>query len=189
MYDWVRYLLSVFSILSSVLHSFMGYLDDLSRLGRDANPFFSLMDIDVVSYGQGEANLIMPVRDDMKNGEGWLQGGLYTALADEAMALAVYTLLSENETIATISATTTFMKGVRNGLLDAEARVIKRGRSVIFAEASVRGEDTKEEDKGGRCQGNGRDERARCSASFMVRNTNVLPARNVLVSSPPGAPE
>jgi uncharacterized protein (TIGR00369 family) len=79
----------------------------------------------------------MQVRPDMHNGVGWLQGGVLVALADEAIALALYTLLAENEGIATISESTSFVKGVREGSITAEANVIKKGRRVAFAEAEV----------------------------------------------------
>ncbi|MDD5735041.1 MAG: PaaI family thioesterase, partial [Methanothrix soehngenii] len=81
----------------------MRYLANIQALGRDANPFFRLMEIELGSYGEGEAVLFMPVRPDMLNGVGWLQGGLYSALCDEAMALALFTVLEEEEDIATIS--------------------------------------------------------------------------------------
>ena len=73
----------------------MRYLANIQALGRDANPFFRLMGIELGSYGEGEAVLFMPVRPDMLNGVGWLQGGLYSALCDEAMALALFTVLEE----------------------------------------------------------------------------------------------
>ena len=137
----------------------MNYLEAISLSGRNANPFFCLMDIDIISYGDGKAELVMPVRKDMRNGEGWLQGGMYTALADEAMALAVYTLLSDGESVGTISETTSYMRAVREGTIYAQARVIRRGRAVIFAEAVIK-------------EGNeGRKELARCGASFFVRST------------------
>lgn len=135
----------------------MSYLDEIARSGQRANPFFCLMGIVPVSWGEGEARLEMEVRPDMTNGEGWLQGGIYTAFADEAMALAIYTLLNPDEMIATVSCTTGFLKGVRAGeRIIAEARVIRKGRQIIFTEASV----MKAEDSTGL---------ARCSASFMVR--------------------
>ena len=61
----------------------MSYLEEIRRKGRDANPFFQLMGIELGTYGNGEAELFMPVRPDMHNGVGWLQGGLFTALCDE----------------------------------------------------------------------------------------------------------
>jgi acyl-CoA thioesterase len=80
----------------------MSYLEEIRRRGRDANPFFQLMGIEIGTYGNGEAELFMPVRPNMHNGAGWLQGGLFTALCDEAMALALFTVLEEGAGIATI---------------------------------------------------------------------------------------
>ncbi len=115
----------------------MSYLENIRQQGRNANPFFCTMGIDIVSYEAGTAVLKMQVRSDMHNGVGWLQGGMLVALADEAIALALYTLLKENEGIATISESTSFVKGVREGVITAEAKVIKKGRRVAFAEAEV----------------------------------------------------
>ena len=119
----------------------MSYLEDIRRLGRDANPFFRLMGIDVGPFGKGEAMLSMQVRPDMLNGVGWLQGGLFTALCDEAMALALFTVLDEDEGIATISESTSFLQGIREGRITARGRVIKKGRSVAFLEGAVTNSD------------------------------------------------
>ena len=115
----------------------MSYLENIRQHGRNANPFFCLMGIDIVSYDAGTAVLKMQVRPDMHNGVGWLQGGMLVALADEAIALALYTVLKEDEGIATISESTSFVKGVREGVIIAKAQVIRKGRRVAFAEAEV----------------------------------------------------
>jgi hypothetical protein len=60
----------------------MSYLGELRKKGREANPFFKMMGIEAVSFGDGKAELRMEVRPDMLNGAGWMQGGIYTALAD-----------------------------------------------------------------------------------------------------------
>ena len=90
----------------------MSYIEEIRRKGRKANPFLSLMGIELGSFGDGQAILTMEVRPDMLNGAGWLQGGLFTAICDEAMALALFTSLEEDENIATISESTTFLRGV-----------------------------------------------------------------------------
>jgi len=118
----------------------MSYLDGIKRMGPAANPFFLLMGIDVCSFGNGQAELSMEVRPDMLNGAGWLQGGLYTALCDEAMALALFTSLREGECIATISESTSYLQGVRGGKILAIGKVIKKGRQVAFTEGYVRKE-------------------------------------------------
>lgn len=122
----------------------MSYLEKITKKEKDANPFFCLMGIDVIHVEAGKAQLSMEIRPDMWNGVGWLQGGLFTALADEAMALALYPLLSANEGIATISESTSFIRGAREGTLIAEGRVIKKGHRVAFAEGEVfTGDDEK----------------------------------------------
>ena len=62
---------------------------------------------------------------------------MLAAIADEAMALALYSLLSNTEGIATISESTSFIKGAQDGLIIAEGRVIRKGRRVAFAEGEV----------------------------------------------------
>jgi uncharacterized protein (TIGR00369 family) len=119
----------------------MSYLQEIAAKGRMANPFFVLMGIEVVSFGGGEAVLSMTVRPEMHNGAGWLQGGIYTALSDEAMALALTTLLDEGEHIATISETTQYFKGVRDGTVRAMGRVVRKGHAVAFAGGEITGTD------------------------------------------------
>lgn len=116
----------------------MGYLEEINKRGRAANPFFGLMGIDVESFGDGKAALSMEVRQDMLNGVGWLQGGIYVALCDEAMALALYTVLEEGESIATISENTSYLRGIRSGRVYADAHVIRKGRHVAFTQGCVK---------------------------------------------------
>jgi len=113
------------------------YFAAIKARGRDANPFFATMGIEVEKIGGGEATLSMQVRPTMHNGVGWLQGGLFLALTDEAMALALYTRLEPGEGIATISESTSFLKGSRDDRLFATGRVVKKGRRVAFAEGEV----------------------------------------------------
>lgn len=134
----------------------MSYLDEITSRGQKANPFFCLMGITPLRFGDGKATLAMDVRNDMKNGEGWLQGGIFTALGDEAIALAIYTLLSEGETIATVSCTTHFVRGIQSGTIHADGEVVRKGRQMIYAEATIT--DAKDGNL-----------LARCTASFIVR--------------------
>jgi len=119
----------------------MGYLEDLRTKGQAANPFFCLMGIDVAHEGGGRAALKMMIRPDMYNGDGWLQGGMLAAIADESMALALFTLLPPDAKIVTIAESTSFIRPVKEGMIVAEAQVIKKGRRVGFLECSVRMDD------------------------------------------------
>jgi acyl-coenzyme A thioesterase PaaI-like protein len=57
------------------------------------------------------------------------------------MALALFTVLDEDEGIATISESTSFLQGIRKGRITARGRVIKKGRSVAFLEGAVTNSD------------------------------------------------
>ena len=134
----------------------MSYVEDIRAKGRDVNPFFRLMGVNLGEIGKDGATLTMQVRPDMQNGEGWMQGGIFTALADEAMVLALYAQMPPEEGLATISESTTFLKGARDGLLVATGKVVRKGRRVAFAEGEVR--------MGG-VQG---ELLARCTAAFAI---------------------
>jgi uncharacterized protein (TIGR00369 family) len=134
----------------------MSYFEEIRKRGRDANPFFVMMGIEVDFIGEGTARLSMRVRPDMHNGVGWMQGGIFTGMADEAMALALYTVISPGERIATISETTSFLKGARDGVLVATGRVVRKGRRVAFTESEVR----KDSEEG--------EILARCAAAFAI---------------------
>ncbi|HIH03243.1 MAG TPA: PaaI family thioesterase [Methanoregulaceae archaeon] len=113
------------------------YLDRLRAEGEGANPFFAMTGTKVVRMDGGVGELSVEVGSGFCNGEGWVQGGLYAALADEAIVLAIYQTLGEDETIATITESTSFLRGVNAGSLRAVGRVVKRGRRVIFGEGQV----------------------------------------------------
>jgi len=117
----------------------MGYIEAIEEKGQEANPFFVMMGIEILSYEEGTTTLSMKIRPDMLNGSGWLQGGVYVALADEAMALALSTLLDENqEWIATTTESSSFLRGANTGTLHVTGNVVRRGRHTSFCEATVR---------------------------------------------------
>ncbi len=117
----------------------MGYIKAIEENGEDANPFFVMMGIEILSYEDGTATLSMKIRPDMLNGSGWLQGGVYVALADEAMALALSTTLDEKqEWIATTTESSNFLRGANGGTLHVTGNVVRRGRHTSFCEATVR---------------------------------------------------
>ncbi len=126
--------------MNSKEHAAGSYLQAIHERGREANPFFHLMGIDVLQVGQAEATLTMSIRPDMLNGVGWLQGGIFVSLADEAMALALYAALGETARIATVTESTSFVKGIRGGTVIATGRVVKTGRRLAFTEGDVRSE-------------------------------------------------
>ena len=70
-----------------------------------------------------------------------VQGGIVTAYADMAMALAAHTLLAEGEFLATSQLSISFLAPVIRGPVFGEGTVVKRGRATFFLEAVVKDND------------------------------------------------
>ena len=132
------------------------YAEAVKNLGARANNTFMTLGIEPVSFGNGEAVLSLQVTEKLHNGAGVLQGGIFVVLSDEAMALAIHGEMEAGENAVTVSETTEFIRGIADGTIEAHAKITKKGRRIIFAEAEVQ-----ESGKSGRVL-------SRTVASFMV---------------------
>ena len=72
---------------------------------------------------------------------GGIQGGMVAAMLDDAMAIAVGLSLEWGQISPTLEMKTSFVAAARPGRILAEGWVVRRGRSVAFAEAELRAED------------------------------------------------
>ena len=103
-----------------------------------ANPFIKFVGIKVPQLGQGYARFVLPMKHDLENSIGLLQGGMIAALADEAVAFALYSLVKEGETINTVEMKINFLGAVKAGEVEAIATIAKRGRTISLGEVEVR---------------------------------------------------
>ncbi|MDD2900854.1 MAG: PaaI family thioesterase [Syntrophales bacterium] len=103
-----------------------------------ANPFIKFMGIQAPQLGRGYAQFVLPFKGELANSIGLLQGGAIAALADEAVAFALYSLVKEGETINTVEMKINFLAAVKEGEVEAAARITKRGRTISLGEVEVR---------------------------------------------------
>ncbi len=94
----------------------------------------------IVSIGENEAAFELEVDRRHANPMGTLHGGVLCDLADGAMGMAWSSELEEGESFTTLELKINFLKPVWNGRLRAEARVLKRGKTVGLAECDIRDE-------------------------------------------------
>jgi len=106
-----------------------------------ANPFIKFVGIQVPRLGMGYARFLLPFKPELANSIGLMQGGVIAALADEAVAFALYSLVKEGETINTVEMKINFLGAVQDGDVTAEARIAKRGRTISLGEFEVRQAD------------------------------------------------
>jgi uncharacterized protein (TIGR00369 family) len=72
------------------------------------------------------------------NALGTVHGGVFCDLADVAMGIAWSSRLEEGEGFTTLELKTSYLKAVRQAHLVAEARVLKRGKTIGLVECSIR---------------------------------------------------
>src|SRR5829696_9158116 len=125
-------------------YEFVDQMLEQTKAGNLRSPVSESLDMHLVEFGRGEAVYEMPATPKLGNPLGVIQGGVATALADAAMAAATTTILSDEEiqreAITTIDIFARFIRPVNAAkveLLRAEARVIRAGGRLVWAEADV----------------------------------------------------
>ena len=72
---------------------------------------------------------------------GVVHGGVLAALADTSGGLATYIALPRVKRVATIEMKINYLESVEGGTVEAEARLIRRGRHVAVVDCDIRDHD------------------------------------------------
>ena len=100
-------------------------------------PFAAHCGVEPVRMGGGQAEFRVALDERHENSLGMAHGGLLLTLLDMALASAARSTLPDDSTVVTVDMQSAFMAPAR-GVLTAQGRVAKAGRSIIFAEGEVR---------------------------------------------------
>jgi uncharacterized protein (TIGR00369 family) len=76
-------------------------------------------------------------RDKHANPMGTLHGGILCDLADAAMGMACASILEEGESFTTVELKINFFRPVTDALLEARARVLNAGKTMVYLECEV----------------------------------------------------
>ena len=111
------------------------------------NLFWRHLGIEVVDAKPGWVRLRVPIRDEIRNAAGApVHGGVYSALVDTAVGGALSTM---HEASAggvgqtTLDLNVSFLSGASEGDVFAEGRILRRGRTIAFGEATITDRDGK----------------------------------------------
>jgi uncharacterized protein (TIGR00369 family) len=104
-------------------------------------PFLMHLGIVTEELGEGRARLSIPVDTQLTNSMGTVHGVVIMSLLDVALCTAARTLHPDSIGAITIDMSTSFIGGGSGGMLLAEARVMKDGRSMSFVEAEAKNLD------------------------------------------------
>ncbi len=100
-------------------------------------PFAHVLGIEVIEIKRGEAVLGLPVRDELRQNNGIIHGGVTASLIDTASAFAILTVLEPNQTTTTVDLTIHYLRPLVKGRMTARARVLRSGRRIIAVTVDV----------------------------------------------------
>jgi len=93
---------------------------DTAQAVLAAQPFSMLVGARMTQFGDGGATLEIPVRDELRQQNGFVHGGVLSYAADNALTFAAGTVLGAN--IMTAGFTITYLRPAQGVLLRADAR-------------------------------------------------------------------
>lgn len=100
-----------------------------------AQPFSVLLGARLVAFGDGEAILELDARDELRQQNGHIHGGVLAYAADNALTFAAGTVLGP--TVLTGGFTIDYLRPARNGTLRAHARVTNASRRQAVCRCDI----------------------------------------------------
>jgi uncharacterized protein (TIGR00369 family) len=100
-------------------------------------PFAHLLKLELGEMKRGAATLHMEVRDELRQNNGVVHGGVIASLVDTAAAFALLTLLEKDQTTTTVDLTIHYLRPLLRGRATAEAHVRRAGRRILTISVDV----------------------------------------------------
>jgi acyl-CoA thioesterase len=106
-----------------------------------ANLFWRFLGVEVDDAREGWVRLRVPVRDELRNAPGApVHGGVLSALVDMSVGGALATMHARSEGglgQTTLDLNVSFLAPVTAGPIVAEGRILRKGRTIAFGEATI----------------------------------------------------
>ena len=99
-------------------------------------PFYRLIGLRVMEAKDGAALVTLDATPDVANSRGEAHGGAMATMLDAALANAARSVLPEGAATTTVSLSVNYLSPGA-GRLTARGRVVRKGRSLISAEALI----------------------------------------------------
>jgi uncharacterized protein (TIGR00369 family) len=129
---------------------------DFEALREYANevPMYKLLGMRVEEARAGYARFRLPFRQELTQPMGVMHGGALAAVADSAVAIALWGLVGMDKVFTTIEMKINFIAPVAGGEVIAEGNIVHCGRKTALGEVTLK-------DQNGRLVG-------KCLATYMI---------------------
>lgn len=107
---------------------------------RERPLYYKFLGIEILDVGPGTSKLKMDYNVNLTNPYGYLNGGLFSVLADAAVACALLGMTEETPSrkLVTIEYKMNIIRPVKEGPITAEARVVHLGTGIAVSETIIK---------------------------------------------------
>ncbi len=102
--------------------------------------FVESLGIELVSFGEGWCETRLVVRPEFQQQHGFVHAGVIMTLADHTIGGAAATRVPAEKDVITVENRVTFLRPATGSELRCRADVLRAGKSLVFAEGTVRGD-------------------------------------------------
>jgi uncharacterized protein (TIGR00369 family) len=114
---------------------------ELTTFMHETMPFSKLIDAEAVAASAGEVRARLAWDPTKCTAGGVMHGGLLMTLADTVGVWCAFLNLPEGAGTTTIESKTNFLRAVRSGVVEAAARPLHVGRTVVVVDTELRDDD------------------------------------------------
>lgn len=108
---------------------------------RPPPPSAALLGWQALEAEPGRMKIAFLAKPEFYNHFGVIQGGFLAAMLDDTLGPAVVSLVEPGDAASTIEIQVNFLRPATAGRLIGEAKVVRKGRSLAFAEGTLSTED------------------------------------------------
>ncbi|MDI3308571.1 MAG: PaaI family thioesterase [Acetobacteraceae bacterium] len=117
---------------------------EIQAIVRAGVPLAGAWNVEVLAAAEGSALVRLPFREDLLRPGNTVSGPALMGLADVAMWAALLGVTGGKDESVTSTMTVNFLRPVGARAVLAEARIVKRGKRMVFGEILMQAEDSDE---------------------------------------------
>jgi uncharacterized protein (TIGR00369 family) len=111
---------------------------ELTKFMHDVMPFTAVLGAEAIAASKDEVCARVAWDATRCTSAGLMHGGVLMALADSVGAWCAFLNLPPNASTTTIESKTNFLRAVRDGYVEATARPLHAGRTIVVVDTELR---------------------------------------------------
>ncbi|MFI9624452.1 PaaI family thioesterase [Streptomyces sp. NPDC052042] len=108
---------------------------ELARMVLDSQPFSMYLGARLTAFGDGGATLELDIRDELRQQNGFVHGGVLSYAADNALTFAAGTVVGP--AVLTAGYSIDYLRPARGEVLRAHAQVVRPGRTRVVCRCDL----------------------------------------------------